>query len=105
TGWVDKSCNACGIQGAFYWYADANTTAGLMCNGAACAAMTPPYQAGAPGPGMCISGTATGSDMDWGAGIGLSLNTSGGDDSVKTAFNATTAACGNITGFDVTLTG
>jgi hypothetical protein len=105
TGWVDKTCDACGIQGAFYWYADDNTKASLMCNGAACVANTPPYQAGAPGPGMCISGKATGMSADWGAGIGLSLNDSGGTTSVKGAFDATTAACGNITGFDITLTG
>ncbi|HSU41657.1 MAG TPA: hypothetical protein VLJ38_18895 [Polyangiaceae bacterium] len=105
TGWVDKSCNACGIQGAFYWYADANTTPSLMCNGAACVANAPPYQAGAPGPGMCISGKATGTAADWGAGIGLSLNDSGGMTSVKGSFDATKAACGNITGFDITLTG
>jgi Glycosyl hydrolase family 12 len=105
TGWVDKTCDACGIQGAFYWYADANTTPSLMCNGAACVAMTPPYQTTAPGPGMCISGKATGASADWGAGIGLTLNDSGGMNSVKNAFNATTAACGNVTGFDITLTG
>lgn len=105
TGWVDKTCNACGIQGAFYWYADDNTTKSLMCNGAACVANTPPFQMSAPGPGMCISGTATGMSTDWGAGIGLSLNDSGGMTSVKGAFDATKAACGNITGFDVTLTG
>ena len=105
TGWVDKTCNTCGIQGAFYWYADANTTKSLMCNGAACVADTPPYQMSAPGPGMCISGMATGSSMDWGAGIGLSLNDSGGMNSVKGSFDATKAACGNITGFDVSLSG
>ena len=104
-GWVDKACNTCGIQGAFYWYADANTTKSLMCNGAACAANKPPYQTGTPGPGMCISGTATGSKDDWGAGIGLSFNDSGGMNSVKGVFDATKAACGNITGFDITLTG
>ncbi len=105
TGWVDKTCDACGIQGAFYWYADDNTAKTLMCNGAACVADTPPFQAGAPGPGMCISGTTTGNMMDWGAGIGLSLADSGGMSSVKGAFDATKAGCGNITGFDVTLTG
>lgn len=68
-GWVDKTCNACGIQGAFYWYADDNTKKSLMCNGAACVANKPPYQTGTPGPGMCISGTTTGSKDDWGAGI------------------------------------
>jgi hypothetical protein len=105
TGWVDKTCDACGIQGAFYWYADDNTKASLMCNGAACVANTPPYQMAAPGPGMCISGKATGTSTDWGAGIGLSLNDSGGTNSMKGAFNASAAACGNITGFDITLTG
>lgn len=105
-GWVDKSCNACGIQGGFYWYADANTGATLKCgNGVACAAMTPPYAAMAPGPGMCISGTSTGNKDDWGAGIGLSFNASGGMNSVKSVFDATKAACGNITGFDITLAG
>jgi len=105
TGWVDKACDACGIQGAFYWYADANTKATLKCGGAACAANTPPYQSSAPGPGMCVSGTSTGSTKDWGAGIGFSLNDSGGTTSVKNLFDATQAACGNITGFDITLTG
>jgi len=104
-GWVDKSCNACGIQGGFYWYADAHTGASLKCGGVACTAMKPPYAAAAPGPGMCISGTSTGSADDWGAGIGLSFNASGGVNSVKSAFDATKAACGKITGFDVTLTG
>ena len=105
TGWVDKACNACGIQGAFYWYADDNTKASLKCNGSACVKDTPPFQTASPGPGMCIAGTATGATTDWGAGIGLSLNDSGGTNSVKGSFNGTTAACGNITGFDVTLTG
>ncbi|HEX5099526.1 MAG TPA: hypothetical protein VFV94_08510 [Polyangiaceae bacterium] len=108
TGWVDRSCNACGIQGAFYWYGDDVTKTTLMCNGAACAANSPPYQMGAPGPGMCISGTASGMTTDWGAGIGLSLNDSGdagGMTPVKSAYNATAAACGNVTGFDITLTG
>ncbi|HTQ07593.1 MAG TPA: hypothetical protein VMI54_27240, partial [Polyangiaceae bacterium] len=99
TGWVDKTCDACGIQGAFYWYADSNTTASLMCNGAACVANTPPYQTGAPGPGMCVSGKATGMSTDWGAGIGLSLNDSGGTMSVKGSYDATMAPCGNVTGF------
>lgn len=105
SGWVDKACDACGIQGAFYWYADANTTASLQCNGAACVQNVPPYQSASPGPGMCISGTATGSSKDWGAGIGLSLNDSGGDAGVKSGFNANTAACGKITGFDIALSG
>jgi len=105
TGWIDKSCDACGVQGAFYWYGDTNTAATLKCNGALCVKDKAPYQMAAPGPGMCISGTATGSSKDWGAGIGLSLADSGGMNSVKGAFNAAQAACGNITGFDITLTG
>jgi len=104
-GWVDKQCNACGIQGGFYWYADANTAKTLKCGGAACASMMPPYSAAAPGPGMCISGTSTGSMDDWGAGIGLSFNASGGMNSVKGVFDATKAPCGKITGFDITLNG
>jgi hypothetical protein len=104
-GWVDKSCNACGIQGGFYWYADANTGATLKCGGVPCTAMKPPYAAAAPGPGMCISGVSTGSKDDWGAGIGLSFNASGGMNSVKSVFDGSKAACGNITGYDITLTG
>lgn len=104
-GWVDKACNTCGIQGGFYWYADANTGATLKCGGVPCVAMKPPYAAAAPGPGMCISGTSTGSADDWGAGIGLSFNASGGMNSVKGVFDGTKAACGNITGYDITLTG
>jgi len=104
-GWVDKACNTCGIQGGFYWYADANTGKTLKCGGAACTTGKPPYSAAAPGPGMCISGTSTGSMDDWGAGIGLSFAASGGENSVKSAFDGTKAACGNITGYDITLTG
>jgi len=104
-GWVDKACNTCGIQGGFYWYADANTGKTLKCGGAACTAGKPPYSAAAPGPGMCISGTSTGSMDDWGAGIGLSFAASGGENSVKSAFDGTKAPCGNITGYDITLTG
>jgi hypothetical protein len=102
-GWVDKTCNTYGIQGGFYWYADANTTKNLKCGGATCEAKKPPWQSGAPGPGMCIKGTTTGSKDDWGAGIGLGLNSATSDpDSVKNAYNATE---NGVSGFDITLTG
>ncbi|MFC1641162.1 hypothetical protein ACFL5O_00525 [Myxococcota bacterium] len=100
TGWVDRTCNEHEIQGAFYWYAADNIKTEMQCGGATCEESAAPWSE--TSSGMCISGTATGESEDWGAGIGISLNESGGDDSVKAAYNA---ADHNIIGFDVTIVG
>src|SRR5262245_18748708 len=75
-GWVARECNDRNIQGAFYCYDD-------MINPTSCPAPAadgtrpPPYRDGA---GMCISGNTTidATFAAWGAGLGLSLNESGG---------------------------
>ncbi|MBN2195233.1 MAG: hypothetical protein JW751_20620 [Polyangiaceae bacterium] len=94
SGWLDASCNSFGLQGAWYCFTDEIQTS-------TCASGTPPWQAGS---GMCLSGTSV-IDEDyksWGGGIGLSLNETGGEDSVKTAYDA---AANNVVGFRITLEG
>ena len=93
TGWVARQCDAAGIQGAFYCYTDGATQTN-------CTANTPPWNASMGG--MCLSGTTLGVAADWGAGIGLSLNDSGGTPDVKGTYNATT---NNVVGFTITVTG
>jgi hypothetical protein len=102
-GWVDKTCNNYGIQGSFYWFADLHTKATLTCGASACVLRKSPWQSGAPGPGLCINGSATGSPSDFGAGIGLGLSETSNDaTSIKNPYNAT---ANNVSGFDITLTG
>jgi hypothetical protein len=99
-GWVARECNDKNIQGAFYCYTDElNPTS---CPPAAAdGTRPPPFRAGG---GMCISGNTT---VDptydaWGAGLGLSLNETGGMDSSKEAYNAT---ANGVTGFHLDITG
>jgi len=94
TGWLDASCNSIGLQGAWFCFDD-----GVEQH--SCVDGEPPFETGR---GMCLNGTSA-VDPDylaWGAGIGLSLNETGGDDSVKTAYNAT---ANGVVGFRVTLEG
>jgi Glycosyl hydrolase family 12 len=98
TGWVPRNCDDYGIQGAWYCYTDGYGNSSCMTG-------TPPYAAASPGPGMCISGTTastTTTPAAYGAAVGFSLNDSGGTNSVKSAYDATTY---NITGFNVTIAG
>jgi hypothetical protein len=92
TGWVTNTCNAFGIQGAWYCYDDGE-------NPTSCVEGTPPYLAGV----MCLSGITTRdpTNVAWGGGIGFTLNDPGGGQR-KRAFNASAA---QIVGFAVTITG
>jgi hypothetical protein len=97
TGWIDRSCNDRGIQGPFYCYSDKLHTTSCV-EGVEFAA-TMLYRAGS---GVCLTGDTTAAEGSWGAGIGLGLNETGGDASVKMAYNAT---ANNVTGFKVNVTG
>lgn len=93
SGWVGSSCGTPGIQGAWYCYDDGQPST--------CTSGSTPFQAGT---GMCLSGTSI---IDttytaWGGGIGLSLNESGGNSSVKSAYDAT---ANGVLGFRITLEG
>jgi hypothetical protein len=99
SGWVARECNDRNIQGAFYCYDDGiNPTS---CPPEVDGTRPPPYRAGV---GMCISGNLTIDPMfdAWGAGLGLSLNETGGTDSSKDAYNAT---MNNVTGFHLEISG
>jgi len=104
TGWVDRGGNTVGIQGAWYSYDDCNDSPG------ACTKNHLPPSGSFPNTGgkMCTSGTtvAVASQADfskqWGAGIALDLNNSGGDAGVKQPYNAQT---NNVIGFSMKITG
>jgi hypothetical protein len=111
TGWVDAAAegNTYGVQGAWYPYGDAYGDAKCPAAGhdpaTECAIinMPDPVTPGAGFPNvdgkMCTSGSVAqviaGADgmpdysNIWGAGIGLDLNASGGDNSVKSVFDFT----------------
>lgn len=92
-GWVCLKTDPLALQGAWYGYADkapSCTVPANICTTGSC----------------CISGKATDPDPakdmsypNWGCGMGLELNSSGGDQPVKEAY-AGTAEC-----FEITLTG
>jgi hypothetical protein len=94
TGWLDASCNSIGMQGAWFCFDD-------EIQDSTCVDGEPPFRAGV---GMCVDGTSVEDSTyaSWGAGIGLSLNETGGDDSVKTTYNAT---ANGVVGYRVTLEG
>jgi hypothetical protein len=107
TGWVDKmdAGNTVGVQGAWYPYGDAYGEAKCMAAGhtaAECSVIIAPDPLAMAFPNtggvMCTEGTvgkilngANGmpdySNM-WGAGIGLDLNATGGDNSEKLEWDA-----------------
>lgn len=110
TGWVDIDAewNEIDVQGAWYPYGDAYGDASCTANGhprEACAVIDSPDPAlmSFPNTGgkMCTSGSVTkvidipgmpGSpdySNIWGAGIGLDLNATPGDNSVKSPFDFT----------------
>jgi len=103
-GWVDRTSNSLGIQGAFYAYGDSLGMTGAPpgdCQGAGfmtsqCSAITMTVNATsicATGTGaMVINGTdgTPAYSQIWGAGIGFDLNSSGGDASVKSPYDAVT---------------
>jgi hypothetical protein len=104
TGWVDKGGNTVGIQGPWYSYDDCTDSPG---------ACTMNHT---PGTGafdntdgkMCTKGTtyAVKAEADfskeWGAGIALDLNNSGGTDAMKLPFDAT---ANHVIGFSMNITG
>jgi hypothetical protein len=93
TGFVTSACNSAKMQGAWYCYSDGVGTSN-------CTTGKTPYVAAQSG--MCLSGTTSTSATAYGAGVGFSLNDSGGTAAVKSAYNATT---NQVIGFEVTITG
>ncbi len=98
TGWVDKGGNTVGIQGSWYAYDDCTNSPGSCTMN-----HTPASGAFANTDGkMCTKGTtvAVKAEADftkqWGAGIALDLNGSGGTDTMKLPFDAQAA---HVTGF------
>jgi hypothetical protein len=92
TGWIDGSSNSCGIQGGWYWFADAAGTVVEATAGQA------PYRAGT---GMCLSGSTIedATFAAFGASIGLNLNQM---DTNPLLYDA--AAMG-VTGFEISVSG
>lgn len=104
TGWVDKGGNTLGIQGPWYSYDDC-TDSPMNCT------MNHTPGMGAfmnMGGKMCTKGTtvAVKAEADfskeWGAGIALDFNNSGGMNAMKLPFNATAA---HVIGFSMNITG
>ena len=95
TGFVTKACNNFGMQGAWYCYTD-----GVAGSTSSCMVGKTPYVASSTG--MCLSGTTSTAAGAYGAGIGFSLNDSGGTAAVKSAYNAQMS---NVVGFEITITG
>lgn len=104
TGWVDGAGNSVGIQGAWYAYDDCANSPG------ACTLNHTPPTGSFPNTGgkMCTKGTtvAVKAEADfskqWGAGIALDLNNSGGANGQKMPFDAQAA---NVIGFFMNITG
>ena len=104
TGWVDVGGNSVGIQGAWYSYNDcADSPSACTLN------HTPPTGSFAnTGGKMCTKGTtvAVKAEADfsnqWGAGIALDLNNSGGATGQKLPYDAQAA---NVIGFFMNITG
>lgn len=104
TGWVDKGGNTVGIQGPWYSYDDCTDSPGMCTMN-----HTPGMGAFANMDGkMCTKGTtyAVKAEADfskeWGAGIALDLNNTGGMDAMKAPFDATAA---HVIGFAMNITG
>ena len=128
--WVDGTGNTVGIQGAFFVLEDGVKDGAALTDGLPHSDFTadvdPLEDAGvskfSDTSTVCISGTAAkvmaadgttecgfnsgdeacNFDSTWGGGIGLNLNESGGDASVKSTYDATSHG---ITGFKFNLTG
>jgi hypothetical protein len=104
-GWVDATANAYMIQGPWYSYNDCMNAepAGLPCTVPEASMTGPDTKKGwtADATQVCTKGVApkviNGSDgmpaysLQWGAGIALDLNSTGGEMAVKNDFNATAA--------------
>jgi len=104
TGWVDKGGNTVGIQGPWYSYDDCTDSPGMCTMN-----HTPGTGAFANTDGkMCTKGTTfpvkaeADFSKEWGAGIALDLNNSGGMDAMKLPFDAT---ANHVIGFAMNITG
>jgi hypothetical protein len=104
TGWVDKGGNTVGIQGSWYSYDDCTDSPG------ACTMNHTPGTGAFENMGgkMCTKGTTypvkaeADFSKQWGAGIALDLNNSGGMDAMKLPFDAT---ANHVIGFSMKITG
>jgi hypothetical protein len=104
TGWVQGTDNSVGIQGAWYAYDDCTNSP------TNCTKNHQPPSGSFPNTGgkMCTSGTtvavANQADFstEWGAGIALDLNNSGGATGQKMPYNAQT---NGVIGFFMNITG
>jgi hypothetical protein len=112
-GWVDGASNPFAVQGPWYSYDDCKDSAGvastLPCTMRDASMMGPDMDTGwsVTPTAVCFKGTAVKVQSmmfaaQWGAGLALDLNSSGGVAAVKSAFNATAAG---ITGFSVDISG
>ena len=104
TGWVDKGGNTVGIQGPWYSYDDC-TDSPMACT------MNHTPGMGAfdnTGGKMCTKGQTypvkaeADFSKEWGAGIALDLNNTGGMDAMKAPYDAT---ANHVTGFAMTISG
>jgi Glycosyl hydrolase family 12 len=92
SGWIPRECTIFDVQGAWYCFDDGVTAT-------SCEAGKTPYASG----GMCLSGTTLGATPGtWGGGIGVSLNETGGPNSIKEAYDA---ASHDVVGFAIEITG
>ena len=112
-GWVDGAANPFAIQGPWYSYDDCTDSAGaastLPCTSRDMTMMGPDMDTGwsVTPAAVCFKGTAVKVQSmmfaaQWGAGLALDLNSSGGEMAVKSPFDATAAG---ITGFEVDISG
>lgn len=104
TGWVQGTDNDVGIQGAWYAYDDCTDSPGACTQNHLPASGTFDNTGGK----MCTSGTTVAVmnqadfSKEWGAGIALDLNNTGGTDGKKMPFDAQAA---NVIGFSMNITG
>jgi hypothetical protein len=112
-GWVDGASNPFAVQGPWYSYDDCKDPSGaastLPCTMRDASMMGPDMDTGwsVTPAAVCFKGTAVKVQSmmfaaQWGAGLALDLNSSGGVAAVKSPFNATAAG---ITGFSVDISG
>ncbi len=112
-GWVDGAANPFAIQGPWYSYDDCKDSSGaastLPCTMRDASMSGPDMDTGwsVTPAAVCFKGTAVKVQSmmfaaQWGAGLALDLNSSGGEMAVKSPFDATAAG---ITGFEVDISG
>ena len=87
--WIQSASTSCGVQGALYAFSDPKT----------CSSITDVCAAGSAG--CCVTGTTIvdSTYADYGCGLGLDLNSSGGTNATKSPY------AGSAKGFKITLSG